>query len=202
MENLGRYFLELRQTRGISYEKILDDIMIPQGKIQAIEDNRFYDLGNYGMVKVLVYNYARYLEADLAMVMAELKILMPETTKKDFVPHRTLKEKKIMLSTNFLWMVGIFVIAAILGSILLHSYKQGLLVAPDFFAKDAEKQETSVTRDEPERPDSLRIRMRVLSETIPSNDFAGDQEKDRAFHDNTDYLGEILGESVVNVGIN
>ena len=202
MENLGKYFLELRQTRGISYEKILDDIMIPQGKIQAIEDNRFYDLGNYGMVKVLVYNYARYLEADLAMVMAELKILMPETIKKDFVPHRTLKEKKIMLSTNFLWMVGIFVIAAILGSILLHSYKQGLLVAPDFFAKDAEKQETSVTRDEPERPDSLRIRMRVLSETIPSNDFAGDQEKDRAFHDNTDYLGEILGESVVNVGIN
>jgi cytoskeletal protein RodZ len=202
MENLGKYFLELRQTRGISYEKILDDIMIPQGKIQAIEDNRFYDLGNYGMVKVLVYNYARYLEADLAMVMAELKILMPETTKKDFVPHRTLKEKKIMLSTNFLWMVGIFVIAAILGSILLHSYKQGLLVAPDFFAKDAEKQETSVTRDEPERPDSLRTRMRVLSETIPSNDFAGDQEKDRAFHDNTDYLGEILGESVVNVGIN
>jgi cytoskeletal protein RodZ len=152
---------------------------------------------------VLVYNYARYLEADLDMVMDELKILMPETKKRDFVPHRTIKEKKIMLSTNFLWLVGIVIIAAILGSILLHSYRQGLLVTPDFFPKDKEKQETEVTNEDvSEQPDTLQIRMRMLSESVPNNEPTESTDQERTIYDNTDYLGEILGESPVNVEIN
>jgi len=203
MEDLGRYFLELRQKRGLNYEEIFDEIKINEEQIKAIEEDRLFDLGNYGMVRALVFNYARFLEADLSAVMAELKIMMPEHTKKDFTPRKTLKEKKILLSTNFLWTVGILVIAAILGSILLYSYRQGLLVTPEFFVRNTEKEQTQTSSDPaPELPDTLRIRMRMLSEGIPTHTVSDSSPATNPLGDNADYIGEILGESPVNVQIN
>ena len=125
MENLGKYLKDLRESRAIDYNQVYEDIRITQAQIEAMEENRLFDLGHYGFVKALIYNYARYLEADLDAVMREFMVMMPANTKKEFRPNKVVKEKKIMLSTNFLWTVGILVFVAILGSILFHSYRQG-----------------------------------------------------------------------------
>lgn len=205
MENLGKYLYELREQRGIDYRRIHDDIRLEKHHIKALEENRLFDIGHYGFVKALVYNYARYLEADLPAVMHEFGIMMPDNTKKEFNPRKALKEKKIMLSTNFLWTIGITVFAAILGSILYYSYINGWLATPEFFGKDNQetRQETAIN-PEPPKPDSLRLRMRVLSESIPQNNMATDLNRTstRAVHDTTDYVGNILGKSPVNVPVN
>ncbi len=202
MEDLGKYLLEVRKQRGIDYSTISSEIHISEEQVKAIEANQLFELGNYGQVKALVYNYARFLEADLERVMAEFRIMMPEHTKKEFIPHRNLKEKKILISTNFLCTVGIVIFVLILGSILLHAYRQGWLHPPDFFAKDEQKTEAK-SPAEPERPDSLRLRMRALSESIPQGNATIDLlDSQNPAADNTDYIGEILGESPVNVPIN
>lgn len=204
MENLGKYLLDLRLERGISYADIWGDIKISEAQIKAIEENRLNEIGNYGLVKALVYNYARYLEADLIMVMDEFKIMLPEHTKKEFDPRHNITEKKILLSTNFLWTVGIVIFVMILGSILLHAYHQGWLRAPEFFKKD--KIETTVVLQEKEtieKPDSLRLHMRALGESIPQSNIVQDKSLGRSSPaDTTDFIGQILGDSPVNVQIN
>ncbi len=204
MEDLGKYLLSRREALGIDYPQIWDDIRIREEHIRLLETNRLFEIGPYGVVKAIVFNYARYLEADVNAVMAELKVMMPENTKKEFIPQRLVKEKKIMLSTNFLWMIGIMIFVAILGGILLHSYRQGWLKTPNFFAKEADstKVETPVAEAMEQKPDSLRLKMRMLSETIPKTNTATDLAGKKAVPaDTTDYIGNIMGNSPMNVPI-
>jgi cytoskeletal protein RodZ len=204
MESLGKYLRELRLQRDLSYDQVWQDIRLAEQNIRALEENRLFDIGNYGYVKAMIFNYARYLEADVDKVMAELKIMMPENTKKEFTPRKTLKESKIMLSTNFLWTVGILIFVAILGSILLYSYNQGWLQTPELFERHTEVAESpEVKTDEEQKPDSMRMRMRILSESIPQSNVTQDRKStDSVPRDTTDYIGNILGKSPVNVRIN
>ena len=204
MESLGKYLRELRLQRDLSYDTVWQDIRLAEQNIRALEENRLFDVGNYGYVKAMIFNYARYLEADVDKVMAELKIMMPENTKKEFTPRKTLKESKIMLSTNFLWTVGILIFVAILGSILLYSYNQGWLQTPELFERHTEVAESpELKTDEEQKPDSMRMRMRILSESIPQSNVTQDRKStDSVPRDTTDYIGNILGKSPVNVRIN
>lgn len=204
MESLGKYLRELRLQRDLSYDQVWQDIRLAEQNIRALEENRLFDIGNYGYVKAMIFNYARYLEADVDKVMAELKIMMPENTKKEFTPRKTLKESKIMLSTNFLWTVGILIFVAILGSILLYSYNQGWLQTPELFERHTEVAESpELKTDEEQKPDSMRMRMRILSESIPQSNVTQDRKStDSVPRDTTDYIGNILGKSPVNVRIN
>ncbi|MDY0336860.1 MAG: helix-turn-helix domain-containing protein [Candidatus Cloacimonadaceae bacterium] len=202
MESLGKHLRDLRQQRNLSYEQIWQDIRLSEAHVRALEENRLFDIGHYGYVKVMVFNYARYLEANVDQVMAEFRIMMPETTKKEFTPRRTLKEKKIMLSTNFLWTVGIVIFVGILGSILLNAYRQGWLQTPELFErKESVSAAEAKPSDETDKPDSLRLRMRALSESIPRSNTLQDLD-DSIPRDTTDYIGNILGSSPLNVQIN
>jgi cytoskeletal protein RodZ len=77
MENLAKYFEELRIKRDLPYGKIWEDLRLPQDKIKLIESGDFEALGEYGIRKAMIYNYARYLEADLTAVMDEFNRLYP-----------------------------------------------------------------------------------------------------------------------------
>lgn len=203
MESLGKYFLDLRNSKGISYAKIYKDIIIPEDSIRKMEENRFFELGDYGVCKALVFNYARYLEADVDSVMREFKVMMPEKVQSKFIPRETLKEKKILLSTNFLWMVGILIFVIILASILFHANRQGWLQTPNFFKAEV-RDSTATAKAIPEpqnKPDTLRTRMKALSESIPAGEkkITASSEAKTVPADTTDYVGNILGESPLNV---
>ncbi|HQM04002.1 MAG TPA: helix-turn-helix transcriptional regulator, partial [Candidatus Cloacimonas sp.] len=166
MENLGKYFLELRLQRGYNYQDIWKELRFPENQIKAIEENRFAELGPYGIAKAVVYNYARFLEADLDAVMNAFSYLMPENAKPEFKPATPVKEKKIMLSTNFMWLIGILLIIIILGSILWYAYNQNWLKMPDFFASNKTDSTAVISKEEKEetKPDTLRQRLRAISE--------------------------------------
>ena len=87
MENLGKYFLELRLQRGYSYQDIWKELRFPENQIKAIEENRFTELGPYGIAKAVVYNYARFLEADLDAVMNAFSYLMPDNASPSHGHH-------------------------------------------------------------------------------------------------------------------
>ncbi len=168
-----------------------------------MENNRFLDLGGYGIARAMVFNYARYLEADVDAVMRELKVMMPDTARHHFQSDHLPKERKIMISTNFLWMIGIIIFVAILGSILVHAYNQGWLSTP-VFLKSAEADTSSVRTEtvvEESKPDTLRTRMKALSRSLPrqSQTLVPPSTKGTASADTTDYMGNVLGSSPLNV---
>jgi len=205
LENLGKYFLELRLQRGYNYQDIWKELRFPENQIKAIEENRFAELGPYGIAKAVVYNYARFLEADLDAVMNAFSYLMPENAKPEFKPATPVKEKKIMLSTNFMWLIGILLIIIILGSILWYAYNQNWLKMPDFFASNKTDSTAVISKEEKEetKPDTLRQRLRAISEAIPqtNNVPIPKSETKTVPPDTTDYIGNILGDSPVNVPI-
>ena len=205
MENLGKYFLELRLQRGYNYQDIWKELRFPETQIKAIEENRFAELGPYGIAKAVVYNYARFLEADLDAVMNAFSYLMPENAKPEFKPATPVKEKKIMLSTNFMWLIGILLIIIILGSILWYAYNQNWLKMPDFFASNKTDSTAVMIKEEKEetKPDTLRQRLRAISEAIPQTNSVPTPkaETKNIPPDTTDYIGNILGDSPVNVPI-
>ena len=205
MENLGKYFLELRLQRGYNYQDIWKELRFPENQIKAIEENRFAELGPYGIAKAVVYNYARFLEADLDAVMNAFSYIMPENAKPEFKPATPVKEKKIMLSTNFMWLIGILLIIIILGSILWYAYNQNWLKMPDFFASNKTDSTAVISKEEKEetKPDTLRQRLRAISEAIPQTNSVPTPkaETKNIPPDTTDYIGNILGDSPVNVPI-
>ena len=205
MENLGKYFLDLRLQQGYSYQDIWKELRFPENQIKAIEENHFAELGPYGIAKAVVYNYARFLEADLDAVMNAFSYLMPENAKPEFKPATPVKEKKIMLSTNFMWLIGILLIIIILGSILWYAYNQNWLKMPDFFASNKTDSTAVMIKEEKEetKPDTLRQRLRAISEAIPqtNNVPIPKSETKTVPPDTTDYIGNILGDSPVNVPI-
>jgi cytoskeletal protein RodZ len=209
MENLAKYFEELRIKRDLPYGKIWEDLRLPQDKIKLIESGDFEALGEYGIRKAMIYNYARYLEADLTAVMDEFNRLYPPTSA---LPPTTIshsQEKRIMLSTNFLWMIGILVIVVILGSIILYASKRGFLEAPDLFSKakaDSSKAvATEPVKEEPAVPDSERVRMLELTRMMQPKPLEEPEKKDSTSQqpslDNTDYMGKFLGKNPMNVQI-
>lgn len=213
MENLGQYLLELRQARNIEYSQIYSDIRIREDQIKLIETNKFFELGNHGIVKAMLYNYARYLGADVNAVLAEIKVLMPEKEiKRAPIADHGVKQNKIMLSTNFLWAIGIVVFVLILGSILFYAYNQGWLKAPPILRSNKADSTAVVTEQPTEhetaRPDSTRERMRLLQESINAVDEASKPEKPdkpivkpktAVVRDTTDYLKSLMGDSPVNI---
>jgi cytoskeletal protein RodZ len=88
MEDLGKYLREQRELSGISYAQIWQDIRIKEEQIKSIEENNLFELGDFGFVKVLIFNYARYLNADAEKVMNEFHVLMPDTIKQRFHPAK------------------------------------------------------------------------------------------------------------------
>ena len=210
MESLGKYFAELRAKRDISLSRIQEDLHFPPEKIKALEAGDLEKLGEFGMRKAMVFNYARYLEADVDAVMAEFKRLHPDpeiNSSRAFFP----KDKKILLSTNFLWVIAILVIIIILGSIVWYAYSQGVLKTPVIFSNAEDSLKVVKTSPvEKAAPDSLRVRMLMLTDELKTNNQVAKAKEsvkqqtlpaDYIPADTTDHMGKLLGKSPVNVPI-
>lgn len=210
MENLSKYFRELRAARGISLEQIRNELHFPIEKLKALEAGDFEQLGEHGMMKAMVFNYARYLEADTNAVMSEFKRAYPDPAQKS-IPTFVTKDKKIMLSTNFLWVIAILVIVLVLGSIVWYAYSRGVLTTPVIFSKKADSTGVAVRHEEPKAaPDSLRERMLMLTQELKTEkqiDTAKEKTQtaslppDHIPADTTDHIGNLLGPSPLNVPI-
>jgi len=209
VESLSLYLKELRQQRNLSLEKIRADLLLAPEKILQMEAGDWEALGEYGIRKAMVYNYARYLEADLYAVMTEFDLIFPPANQAAPTMISVPKEKRIMLSTNFIWMVVISLIVIILGSIIFVAYRNGFLESPQLFSK-AEQDSTEAAVEVPEEieptvPDSTRTRMLELTQMLQPNPQAEDKKqedhKQEIISDNTDYMGKFLGENPMNVDI-
>ncbi len=210
MENLGSHLQKLREEKGLGYQKVFEDLRLREDQLRLIEENRYFELGHFGFAKAMVYKYAKYLEADLDEVMAEFKVMVPENTKKQPVRGSDGKAGKIMLSPNLLWFLGIVLFVAVLGAILWHAYNQGWLKTPEFLKPDAADttvvSEPKLPEEEAKEPavDPMRAVQKAATKTAAAQATApapASQAARQAVQDSTDHIGELMGPSQVNVGL-
>ena len=205
MEDLGAYLKELREEKNISFDQIYEDLHLREEQIQLMEENRFSELGYLGFARAMVFNYARYLEADLDEVMQKFNLLMPNNIKK-IEPENKENGKKILLSPNLFWIIGIILIVIVLGTILWHAYTSGWLQMPDLFksnSSDTSSVEKLTQQEEPiPQKDPIRERQKALMDSITKTQTIQKDtvQKNQPSHiDTMDIIGEIMGPSVMDI---
>ncbi|HOD60032.1 MAG TPA: helix-turn-helix transcriptional regulator [Candidatus Syntrophosphaera sp.] len=205
MEDLGAYLKELREEKNISFDQIYEDLHLREEQIQLMEENRFSELGYLGFARAMVYNYARYLEADLDEVMQKFNLLMPNNIKK-IEPENKENGKKILLSPNLFWIIGIILIVIVLGTILWHAYTSGWLQMPDLFksnSSDTTSVEKLTQQEEPiPQKDPIRERQKALMDSITKTQTIQKDtvQKNQPSHiDTMDIIGEIMGPSAMDI---
>jgi len=102
MEDLGAYLKKLREEKNISYDQIYEDLRLREEQVRLMEENRFAEIGYIGFARAMVFNYARYLEADLDEVMQKFNLLMPENIKKVEPETQEAGKKDFTLSKSLL----------------------------------------------------------------------------------------------------
>jgi cytoskeletal protein RodZ len=201
MDSLGKYLLTLREEKNISLETVYKDIKLTVDQVSAIETNRLSVLGNHGFARAMVYTYVRYLAADEKTAMYLFDISWPPQKQTNFTPKKPLKEQKVLISTNFIWLIGIMIIVIVLGSIIWISYTKGYLRRP--FDKLNQSKDNAKTElqsvPQPTKQDTLRERMlKIAHSSIKSKLDPNKKPKTNKINnkftsaDSTDYLDTLI----------
>lgn len=201
MENLGQYLKSLREEKQISLEMVHTELKLSIEQIDAMENNRLTLLGNYGFARAMVYSYVRFLNADDQIAMNLFNLMWPEQRQTNFIPKKPIREKKVLISTNFIWLIAIILIVIILGTIIWISYTRGYLERPfqKLKAKPDSITAVQLKEQQPDKPDTLRDRMLKITRDINSNSIQSTAAKTgvlnrnkNALQDTTDYANEFI----------
>jgi cytoskeletal protein RodZ len=201
MENLGQYLRSRREEKNITIESVHDEIKLSTEQITAIENNQLSKLGNYGFARAMVYTYIRFLGIDEKIAMNLFDIIWPSQRQANFTPKTPIKEQKVLISINFIWLISIFLFVIVLSTIIWISYDKGYLERP--FDKMMQKPDSvkvlTLAEPENEKPDSLRQRMLELAKIQQKpNELAENKQKPvsvknkKALTDTTDYINELI----------
>ena len=206
MENPGIYLKGLREAANLSYQQIYEETRIRIDQMLLIEAGKIRELGDYGYARAIVHGYARFLDADMDRVMQTFATYYPDDLRSGYNAPTLPKEKRIMLSTNFLWSVLISVLCLSLAFILYFSYQRGYLKTPEFFKHSKADSVAVDTPPQGTKPDSLRTRLLQIRDSLPETDQDGQTpnkpiQRRPASRDTTDYIGIYLGDSPVNTDL-
>ena len=200
MESLGQYLRSIREEKNLTLEAVYNDIKLSVELLTAIESDQLSKLGNYGFAKAMAFTYIRYLNADSKLAMNLFDLILPAQKKTVFKPQLPIKEKKVLISVNFIWLVVITLIVITLGSIILVSYSKGYLKRP---TENLIKTEDSVTVKAKavrkiETPDTLRTRMLQIANQVnkPRSPEKSNGNKiiktKKTISDTADYVDEFI----------
>lgn len=201
MESLGSYLASVREERHLSLEKVSNDIRLSINHLSNIEKDNLSSLGNYGFARAMVYSYIRYLEADERKALYLFDQILPRQEQTQFFSQTPLKEKKVLISTNFIWLITIIFIVILLGTIILISYNKGYLQRPfDSIKTEADTVKvTEIKKEEPVKQDTLRNRMLQIAKESEKPKPIEKPKKSKAIKktkstapDTTDYINSLL----------
>lgn len=201
MESLGQYLRSIREEQNLTIEYVRNEIKLTSEQISAIENNQLSKLGNYGFSRAMVYSYCRFLGADEKITMNLFDMLLPPQRQNNFVPQTPIKEKKLLISINFIWIVAIIIIIVILGSIIWISYSKGYLKRPfDNLKKNQDSTKVVIAAPkEIDKPDTLRQRMlRIANSSTKSKPVSPKTPKANVIiqkqlnADTTDYVNDLI----------
>jgi cytoskeletal protein RodZ len=201
MENLGQYLQGIRTSKNLSLEQVHSEIKLSLDQLNKIENNQLASLGALGIAKATVYTYVRFLGADEKLSMNLFDTIWPSHKQTHFTPKLPLKEKKVLISTNFIWVIAIILITILLGSIIWISYSRGYLKRP--FEKAANSTDTLQNVDnvplKESKPDTLHARMVQLTRNVQKQPATASHtpvkeklKKAKTVADTTDFVNDLI----------
>ncbi len=176
MSKLGELLRKTREERGISPDKVTEDIRLSADIIEQLEDGGFTDLPSYNHAKNFVKNYARYLGLDIEEIQT---MLAEECTKENFThePITVATEEPLEdivkndssgVSKFFLIGVLFILIIAIGGYLIATSGNHKTKPADEKTSEQVQPQQETPQAAEPDDNEFNTVDKKIVEETISS----------------------------------
>ncbi len=199
MESVGQYLKNFREKNNISLQQVHDITKIKDYLLLAIENNNFADLGGYGYAKAMILSYARAIGADEIAIISQYDKQTEKTKYKTTYKSETpVREKKLMLSTNLIYLVFLGIVITGLTLVVVYFYNQGMINFNFFTKLTAKKENVS----QPVK-DSLKVPAKIDTVRIKQKQVLAQKQKkpkatpsttvsDKALADTSDYVNDLM----------
>lgn len=204
MDTIGSYLKALREEQHLTFDELQHETRMSIQILMDIEDDHLENIGGYGYARAIVYTVIRALNADEEKALALFDASYPKEMTTKFKPRIPIKENKILISTNFLYLLGIILLIVILGFIVIkayQTYKQTPGSGSTIFHRAIIKSDTvKVVPQKPVvvKPDTVRMKLLQVKKnvtTVPKQSSpvkAKSKAKSSALADTTDYVNDLL----------
>ncbi|MBN2830572.1 MAG: helix-turn-helix domain-containing protein [Candidatus Cloacimonetes bacterium] len=198
MQKIGTYLKQLREEQKLSLKRINELTKIRIDYLEDIETNAFKILDSYGVARAIVNNYGKALNAPEKEVLFIFDESYPHIRANTFTPRKDIRENKILISFNFIYILAISALVIIITFSLIHLYKKGSLGSP--FKKNLINTEKIVEPDSlatietviDDKGQDKREMMKQLKETNKDTEAPQSIDTNKADYDNTDYSKELI----------
>jgi cytoskeletal protein RodZ len=200
MNSVGAYIRALREEAHLLLDDVHRETKIAISSLEAIEADQFECLGGYGYAKAMVNTLVHFLNGDEGKALILFEQAYPHEKGSRFKPRTPIKENKILISTNFLYGVGIVLLIVFLGFIVVRaydSYQQMPGSDKGIFHRTRIQNEAAKTQPMPkvvEKPDTVRIKQQQAKNKLAAPVTAKNQtvKKTTVVADTTDYTNLLL----------
>lgn len=186
--SIGEYLSSVRNEKNLTLEEISEITKIKVRILEAIEADKFDDLGGLGYVKALLITYAKAINADKAKVLQMIDQNYKGIQLNYSRPLPEQSPKKYLFHMNLIYVILLVLLIAVLTFFTVRLYREGKLNSP--FFKIFERQKPV---DSEVLIDSLNSE--TDEELIEPDISAFDPD---ALHDTTNYTSELLFKSQAN----
>lgn len=128
-KKIGEYLREIRVEKDLTLEDISEATKIKVRILKDIEANNFDNLGGRGYAKALILTYARYLQADIEVVLGMLEACFA-TVKVKYYRTGETQPRKYMISTSVFSLILLILLIAAITYFSVKLYKEGKLHFP------------------------------------------------------------------------
>ncbi|MGE4317782.1 MAG: RodZ domain-containing protein [Deferribacterales bacterium] len=176
MSKLGELLRKTREERGLSPDKVTEDIRLSADIIEQLEDGGFTELPSYNHAKNFVKNYARYLGLNIEEIQA---MLAEECTKENFT-HEPItvateepledivKNDSVGISKFFLIGILFILIIAIGGYLIATSGSHKTKPTEEKTSEQVQPQTETPQTAEAEDNEFNTVDKKIVEETISS----------------------------------
>jgi len=182
--NIGQYLSSIRNEKNLTLEEISELTKIKTRILESIENNKFDDLGGHGYAKALIVTYSKALGADEGKVLEMFDESNSVINIKYSKPLPDQERKKYHFHMNFIYIILLVVLIAVLTYFTIQLYKDGKLSSPIFKIFTGKKAETTEVTE-----DTLSVKSDELIEEPDAS--LVDQD---ALFDTTNYTSDLLFE--------
>jgi cytoskeletal protein RodZ len=204
MDTIGSYLKTLREEQHLTFEELQHETRMSVQMLIDIEDDHLENIGGYGYARAIVYTVIRALNADEEKALALFDSSYPREKTTKFKPRQPIKENKILISTNFLYLLGIILLIVILGFIVIkayQTYRQTPGSQNSIFHRTKINNAHDSVKAVPAipvvvKPDTVRMKLlqvkKMISNTPAKSVPAKAKVKTSSTADTTDYVNDLL----------
>ncbi|GEM_PF-3339794 len=202
--DIGSYLKKCREESGLSLPEVEKETRIKDYILADVERGDFTRTGGYGYSRVTVISFGRAVGADLRRATELFEQCYHAEREQRGSVLKQQPHHKLLLPGNILLILALVVLVAILGGIVLHLHKQGMLnfgqsmLAEEKTTEKAAEQTAKPQAEQPAKAAQTKPDTALQMPASTRQDVDADVAIAKALRDTTDYVSTSVFANPAN----